>query len=124
MPGPDGRLDDPGLARSIVGTGQLAPLWLVAPLPPAGRRRTRVLSDRLRARALALGLRAELSLEDAAAALAAQADGNQTALRRALRGLSAGGGIDRSPAVQWAERTLRLAVVHARWSGFDDTVRE
>jgi hypothetical protein len=98
--------------------------WLTAPLPPVGRRRRRVLSDRLRARALVLGLRPPLSLEDAAAALASQAGGNRTALRRALRGLSLGDDGARSPAAEWAASALRLAEAHAKWSGYDDIVRE
>ena len=120
MPEDAGRLGSVGSAREE----HLAPLWLAAPLPPVGRRRTRALSDRLRARALFLGLRSQLTLEDAAAALASQANGNQTALRRALRDLSVGGDASRSPAVEWAARALRLAAAHVRWSAYDEAVRE
>ena len=120
MPEDDGRLENLGSAREK----HAAPLWLAAPLPPVGRRRTRALSDLLRARALFLGLRSQLTLEEAAAALASQANGNQTALRRALRDLSLGGDASRSPAVRWAARALRLAVAHARWLAYDEAVRE
>ena len=120
MPEDDGQLESLGSAREK----HLAPLGMAAPLPSVGRRRTRALSDRLRARALFLGLRSQLTLEDAAAALASQANGNQTALRRALGDLSVGGDASRSPAVQWAARALRLAVAHARWSAYDEAVRE
>ena len=71
-----------------------------------------------------MGLRSQFTLEEAAAALASQANGNQTALGRALRDLSLGSDASRSPAVRWAARALRLAVAHARWSAYDEAVRE
>jgi hypothetical protein len=101
-----------------------APLWFAGAVPAAGRRRRpRALSDRLRARALVLGLRPTCALEEAAAALASEADGNHAALRRAMRGLPIGGDV-RSPAAQWAASALSLAIAHAKWSTYDDTVAD
>lgn len=94
------------------------------PLSPVCRRRRRALSDRLRARALSLGLQSPFRLDEAAAALASEAGGNHAALRRALRGLPVGDDCLRSPAAERAARALRLAAAEVKWSTYDDTVSE